>query len=884
VGISSSGIGSGLDVDGLVSKLMAAESAPLNIYDKKTAAYQAKLDALSKLGASLGAFQGSLSSLSTPANFRAISATASDTTVLTGSATSEAAPGSYKINVTQLAQAQSLNTAGRASMTAMLGSGATTTLTFQFGTVSGGRFGSTGSALAPGVAAGGIATGSLTINGTAIVTDGTTKSAKLLADAINAQSAKTGVSATAAATATGAALFAGFGAVDTSASGSYALSVGGVELGAQATGVAAGAGVTAASVDSALASGPTAAALSAAKITFTGTAALGTLQFFAADGSNIDISETVSGTVTGGIGHSGTANSGSSVTATSGVSLTGSGSAPITVGGSAPGLAGLTAGSGGSYQGAGFTLDGAQASGTVVLDASNQSLQGIRDAINKANIGVSASIVSDGSASPYRLVLTSGKTGASSTMKISVSGDGVAAPDPAIASLLGYDPAGTQNLNQTSAAQSTLMDVNGIPVTSASASVTGAIQGVTLDIAKLGSTNVTIAKDSSAIKSGVNAFIKAFNDLNKTIKDLTGYNPDTKKGGVLVGDSTVRSIQGQLRKQLGTEVGGVSGKLNTLSQIGIGFAKDGSLALDSSKLQQAITDNFSEIGGLFAAIGSASDSLVSFGGSTAATKPGNYALNITTLASRGTLTGAAPAAASTVIAPNTTWTVTLNQTDPATSSKVANIALTAGSYSSSELASLLRSAINGNSAFATAGDTVETEIDASGRLSLSSSRYGAVSNIALNSLSGTAVSDIFGAATPVAGTDVAGTIGGAAATGSGRTLTGGAGSPTEGLKFDVTGGAIGERGTVNFSQGYAYQLNNLAASFIGTSGLITGKADGLNVTIKAVATSRDIFSSRLVDMEKRYRAQFTKLDTALASMQSTSSYLTQQLAALAKNS
>ncbi|UUZ57315.1 hypothetical protein LP419_28895 [Massilia sp. H-1] len=55
------------------------------------------------------------------------------------------------------------------------------------------------------------------------------------------------------------------------------------------------------------------------------------------------------------------------------------------------------------------------------MDASNNSLQGIRDAINKANVGVTATIVSDGSATPNHLVLTSTKTGAASSMKISVA-------------------------------------------------------------------------------------------------------------------------------------------------------------------------------------------------------------------------------------------------------------------------------------------------------------------------------------------------------------------------------------------------------------------------------------------------------------------------------
>jgi flagellar hook-associated protein 2 len=381
----------------------------------------------------------------------------------------------------------------------------------------------------------------------------------------------------------------------------------------------------------------------------------------------------------------------------------------------------------------------------------------------------------------------------------------------------------------------------------------------------------------------VNAFVKAYNDLNKTIAGLTSYSADTKAAGALQGDATVRSIQSTLRRALGVSLDD-GGKLTSLSQVGIAFQKDGSLAADSTKLNKAISDNFGDFGQLFAALGSATDGLVSFSASSAATKPGTYALNVSALATQGRLASAAPLTGSTTIAPNTTWSVTLNQTDPTTASKVQSIALPAGTYDNKQLAAMLRAAINGNTTFSGAGDAVETAVDAAGNLTLSSSRYGAASNIALSTLTGSAVGAIFGAALPAAGTDVAGTIGGVAATGSGQTLSGAPGSAADGMKLAITGGATGDRGTVTFSQGYAYQLNNLAASFIGTSGLITGKSDGLNVSIKAIATQKDAFNTRLADIEKRYRAQFTALDTMLASMQSTSSYLTQQLASLAANS
>lgn len=885
-GISSAGIGSGLDVEGIITKLMAVEAAPLSTYDSKTAAYQTKLQAIGQLSSGISAFQNSLSVLTSPSAFNSLTANASNSSVVSASATSDAVAGSYSMNVTQLAQAQSLNSAGVASTTTAIGAGLGTTISFQFGTVASGTFGVTGSTLGTATATNGVANGSLTLNGTAIATDGATASAKQLATAINAQSTTTGVTATAGSTTSSATLFAGFGSVDTSAGGSYSLTINGISLASQNPGQAADGtgGVTAASLDETLATAnATTNALSAAKITYTGTAAAGNLKFFAADGSNLAINETVIGDITGGIGNSGTANLGSSNVATSAVTLTSSNGSPVTVGGSNPAAAGLTAGSQGSYAGASFTQDGTQASGVITLDSTNQSLQGIRDAINKAGIGVSASIVSDGSSTPYHLVLTSSKTGAASSMKITVSDASGGTADPALASLLTYDPAGKQALTQTSAAQSAKLTVNGISVSSASNSVSAAIQGVTLSLSGTGSSNLTIAKDTSSVSSGVAAFVTAYNKLNSTISNLTSYSADSKTGGALLGDSTTLAVETRLRQALGKAVTG-SGGLTTLSQVGISFQKDGSLQLDSSALNKAITNNFSDIAGLFSAIGTASDSLVKVTATGAKTVPGTYALNVTTLASQGTLTGDTALPATTVIAPNTVWSVTLDQTDPVNASRVSNVALTAGSYTPTQLTALLRAAINGNSDFAGNGSTVETSIDANGKLALSSSKYGGLSNIAIKAKTGSDPSTLFGASTPTVGVDIAGTLGGQSFTGSGQTLTGAAGSSMDGLKLTVSGGVTGDRGTITFSQGYAYQLTNLANNFIGTDGTVTSSAASINTSIKDVAKQRQTFSDSLTSIEARYRAQYTALDVSIASMQSTQTYLTTQLAQIAAQS
>jgi flagellar hook-associated protein 2 len=889
MGISTPGIGSGLDVGGLVSKLMAAESIPLQTYDSKSGAIQTQIGAYGQLSGAIGTFQGALTSLSQASTFQALTATPGDKSILTASTTSTAVPGNYKISVTQMAQAQSLNTPGQASMTSTIGTGAGATLTFEFGSVSGGNFGLNGTTLSARAATSGIPKGALSINGATIATGSTTRSAQDLADAINEQSDTTGVTATPGATTTAANLFGSagatsFGKVVTDASSSYALSVGGVKIAAQTGAVAAGSEVTADSIDATLgADNATTQALATAGITFSGKASDGTLKFTAADGSDIDVTETVSGGgVTGGLNNTGAANAGSTVTASAGVSLTSTDGSPITIAGANPALAGFTAGTGGSYSGAGFSLDGAQTISTVTIDPGNQTLSGIRDAINKADIGVTASIVSDGSDKPYHLVLASTKTGANANMKIMVGGSGDADADPAMTSLLGYDPAGVQGMQQTSAAQDTLLNVNGIAVKSHTKDVTDAISGMTITAAQTGSSTLSVARDNASITTAINGFVKAYNTLNSTMAGLTSYDPNSKKAGALQGDFTVRSIQGQLRAALGNAVQGLDG-MTTLSQIGVAFQKDGTLAVDSTKLNAAMSNHFDDIAGLFAAVGKASDGQISVSSSSAKTKAGNYAVNITQMATQSTLTGANALGASTTIGANTTWSVTLNQTDPTTASKVQNVAIPAGSYTPTELAAVLRSSINGDTDFASTGDTVAASVDATGHLVLSSTKWGSGSNLSISGVTGTGADTVFGGATAVAGQDVAGTIGGVQATGNGQTLAGAVGSPTEGLKLAINGGSAGGRGDITFSQGYAVLLTTLATGFIGTDGVITSRTSGLNDSMKSIAKQKSTFQDHLTDLQKMYTTQFNALDSMLSSMQSTQTYLTQQLAAIAAN-
>jgi flagellar hook-associated protein 2 len=164
-----------------------------------------------------------------------------------------------------------------------------------------------------------------------------------------------------------------------------------------------------------------------------------------------------------------------------------------------------------------------------------------------------------------------------------------------------------------------------------------------------------------------------------------------------------------------------------------------------------------------------------------------------------------------------------------------------------------------------------------GVFTITSNKYGSVSKI---DISGSGAADLLGTPALIEGLDVAGTIGGALATGSGQNLTGDSGSASAGIQVMVSGGALGERGTINISKGIGAQFTGLIDSFLSANGSIPSKNDGINKSLADIAKQRDALNVRLTETEKRYRRQFAALDVTLANMSSTSTFLTQQLAAL----
>ena len=133
---------------------------------------------------------------------------------------------------------------------------------------------------------------------------------------------------------------------------------------------------------------------------------------------------------------------------------------------------------------------------------------------------------------------------------------------------------GTTNMTETVAASNASLVIDGIAINKASNTITDAIEGVTLDLLKANAgttTTLNLTRDTAGINSAISAFVKAYNDLNKTIVDVSKYDAATKKASILTGDSTVRSVQTQIRQAISDPLTSAGGGLSLLSEVGVSF-------------------------------------------------------------------------------------------------------------------------------------------------------------------------------------------------------------------------------------------------------------------------------------------------------------------------
>lgn len=506
----------------------------------------------------------------------------------------------------------------------------------------------------------------------------------------------------------------------------------------------------------------------------------------------------------------------------------------------------------------------------VTIDSSNNTLRGVRDAINEANAGVQASVVNDGTA--YRLVLTANQSGTANTINVT-NGLGAGEIKDAL-----------DGITQARVAQNAEFTVNGVSISSESNIVGSAITGVSLTLNKEGSNKVIVSRDTGQAQAAVQSFVKAYNDLQSTVKTLTSYDASTKKAGVLNGDSGTTSMITGIRSMLGQAVTG-AGQFRQLTDIGVSFQKDGTLSLDTTKLNDALKASAKDVAALFGRQGTSDNALVSYTSATSATTAGDWHVDVTAAATRAAATATNAPAGSTVIdATNDTLTLKLDGTASGT------LKLAQGTYTPSQLATLVQNTINGSTAFSGASLSVLVTL-AGGNLKVESQTYGSTSAVA--TLAGNALTALgFDGTETGAGVDAAGSLelNGTSytAVGAGQILSGRSGTPSEGLQVKYTGTAgsviTGVDATMKVTEGLAAKLSRFAEQALGSSGVVTSRTDGLTKSLKDIDTRKEALNARMERIEKQLRAQYVALDSLMSRMNQTSTFLTQQLASLPSSS
>ncbi len=535
----------------------------------------------------------------------------------------------------------------------------------------------------------------------------------------------------------------------------------------------------------------------------------------------------------------------------------------------------------------GFAQNPNRATATVEVPAEAATLADVRDAVNAAGIGIRASIIDDGSGD--RLVFVSEDTGAANGFLVDVADDDGNATDGAGLSALAFNE-GAANLQQSRSGADAALVVDGLDVTRPGNSISDLLPGATLELKGTSAVpvEVRVEPDRSKASKLVKDFVTAYNELQKQIEAVAGYDAESQQGGVLQGNSLVRSVEWSVRRLMTQRLEALEGRsVRALADVGIKTTREGTLEIDQARLSAKLEEDLDGVAALFGTAGLVDGSGFAFESSESTTRAGSYAVQVTQLAEQALVTGAAVTAASAaapvvIDADNDELELTV---DGVASGRIT---LSQGSYTSGEaLAAELQARINGAESLRDAGIAVTVEWDAAAAtFAVRSNRYGSASAVEVTFAdTNTAATYGFSVGQLDEGVDVAGSIGGVAAEGAGRYLTAQSGD-TNGLKLEITASQPGNLGRVTFSRGIGALLERAIDAFLESDGPFSSATRSIKDKIDDIGDERMDLSDRLVRMEERLVAQFSAMDAMVAQLNQTSSFLTSQLSgleALARN-
>ncbi len=238
---------------------------------------------------------------------------------------------------------------------------------------------------------------------------------------------------------------------------------------------------------------------------------------------------------------------------------------------------------------------GSAAAVEVDVVAGGDTMTKIAAAINNANAGVVATVITDSAGE--RLSMRSAATGEVSGFRVQVSNDGDSVDNDLNGlSRLAFDPEngavglGAIGAASTLLARNAMATLNGVAVQSSSNKFTGLVPGLSLQVSQITTSPavVTVGQDVASIKKSIANFVTAYNMLNTTLTESTKYDPIRQEGAILQGDTSTITLSNAMRSLIGTTVSGAT--YSRLSELGIALQRDGSLTMDSAKLDIALQD------------------------------------------------------------------------------------------------------------------------------------------------------------------------------------------------------------------------------------------------------------------------------------------------------
>lgn len=822
-----------LDVSAIIQAELQQYETPVTDLQSQQSTLESNVSDYQQINTDLTGLQTAAQALATPSDWQATQATSSDSTVATATAQSGTPAGSVEFVVNQLATAETMVSSGSVASSSEVVASTPDFLLSQGGAQIG--FSALGSD--------GLALGQHTVRVTQASEAATaTGTADLSAES------------------SGVTVDAGSDTVDVTVDGTaYTLT-----LGSSPTGGYSGSGLLGA-VQSAI------SAAGAGGVLQAGYNANGQLVLSTVDQGSTQSLQVTGGTALGTLGLSAMDSAATGVDGIVEVDGTTTDLSTVTPGGTVS----LAAGSGsvsGTVVAAPATVGGSllQVGSVSATDVStgNGSLADVVANINAAGTGITASAVETGT-DAYVLQLTSSKTGSSNDLSV------------ATGAFAGSSLGSLQVASAGTDAQIQIGGSGGYTLSSATDTFSGLLPGLSVTVAQTSTTpvTVTVSPDGTALANDVQSLVSAANTVLSDVQKYAGYDASTKTGGPLMGSAALQDLTNEVQSLVASATG--TSTLGNAENVGITLTSSGTIDFDQSKFEQAFNANPTQVaamftqGGTFDAANPADAGQVSVSYAQPNTRSGEYTVSISQSAAQAVSTGSV--LSSGTIATPETLTIGMGAAS-------VNYTTTAGESLSSVAAGI-------NTALAQAGLSMSAQVVGDGQqLQLESDGYGSGSSFTVSTTAtGPGTTGLAGssatAGTPAtfSGIDVAGTIDGVRATGSGQYLTVplSSSSPAAGLSLQVTATGISsatDLGTFSYTPGLAQSLASTAANFSGpVSGTISQTVNNLENQSQGLTTQIQFYENIAAEEQKMLTDQYSQLETTLGDLQNQGDSLTSAL-------